>query len=345
MTYFDYSATTKVNDEVLKVVMDNLFTKATVTDLEASKKRIQTLLNTSHEVIFTSGSSESNNLAIKGVCTDPFKNEIITSHLEHSSIKETLTYLETKGYIIKYVNIKNKELDLEQLENLITDKTAFISITAVNSEIGLVNDVDAIGKIAKKHNVLFHSDMTQSMGKINLPFNNIDLISVSSHKIYGPKGIGLLLKRKDLSLESLIYGERNYNLGLIKGFIKALELSLEKLDYNYKKTEEINSYLKDNLKTLPNIIINDGLRNIPHIVNFSVLNYKPETFLHYLEMNDIYISTKSACSTGDYSEAVFDLTKDKKLASTSVRISLSSSSNKEEIDKVISLIKRSEHGR
>lgn len=345
MTYFDYSATTKVNEEVLKITKEGLFTKLKEKELENYKNRIKEILNAPHDVIFTSGSSESNNYIIKGILQNKEKNEIITSHLEHSSVKETLKYLEQKGCTIKYVNIKNKELDLNELKSLITSKTALITICAVNSETGLINEVDKIGKIAKENNIPFHCDMTQSMGKVDLPLNNIDLISASSHKIYGPKGIGIILKNKDMSLKPLIYGDRNYSLGLIKGFIKALELSQANLKENYKKTEDLNSYLKDKLKSLPTIIINEGKKNIPHILNFSILNYKPETFLHYLEMNDIYISTKSACASGNYSEAVLDLTKDKLLSQSSVRISLSHHNTKKEIDELINLIKRSKHGR
>lgn len=345
MTYFDYSATTKINEKVLKVTKNDLFKIATDNDLIKYKKEIQKLLNTTHEIIFTSGSSESNNYAVKGICNNKTKNEIITTHLEHSSVNETLNYLKENGYIIKYVNIKNKELDLDELKKLINDKTALITITSVNSETGLINNVEKIGQIAKENNIPFHCDMTQSIGKINLPMDNIDLISISSHKIYGPKGIGLLLKTNKLELQPLIYGKRNYNLGLIKGLTKALELSLSNLSDNYKKTEDLKSYLKDRLKSLPTIIINEGTKNIPNILNFSVLNYKPETFLHYLEMNEIYISTKSACSSGNYSEAVYDLTKDKKLSETSVRISLSSHNTKKEIDDLVEIIKRSKHGR
>ncbi len=342
MTYLDFSATTKISDDALKETMNNLFDKATESDLNFYQKEIKTLLNTNLDVIFTSGSSESNNYAIKGIMNN--KKEIITSHFEHSSINETLKSLTQEGYIVKYVKVKDKELDLEDLEKLINDNTALITITSVNSEIGMINDINAIGKIAKKYGIPFHSDMTQSIGKMNIPLANVDLVSFSSHKFYGPKGVGVLLKRKDIKLKPLIYGNRTYNLGLIKGMTKALQDAQKSIDKNYKKTEDLRSYLKDNIISLPNIIINEGKKNIPNILNISVKNYKPETFLHYLELNDIYISTKSACSTGDYSEAVYALTNDINLAKTSVRISLSSDTLKTDLDKVIDLIKRSDHG-
>ncbi len=345
MIYLDYSATTKVNELVLTEIKDDLFKQASHDDLTFYKQKIKKILNSNHDVIFTSGSSESNNLALKGICLNSNKKEIITTHLEHSSINETLNYLTTKGFKIKYVELKQGVVDLTSLQNLITKDVALITITSVNSETGMLNNVDEIGKIARKHNIPFHCDMTQSMGKINIPLENIDLISISSHKFYGPKGIGLLLKNQNISLKKLIYGQRTYNLGLIKGLTKALELSLLSLEENYKKVEGLNNYLKDNLKNLPNIIINSNENSIPYILNLSILNYKPETFLHYLEMSNIYISTKSACANGDYSKAVYYITNDKRLAETSVRISISKETTKEDLDKLIKLIKESKHGR
>lgn len=345
MTYLDYSATTMIEEEVLKEVKNDLFTKAKDNELLFYKNKIKELLKTDHEIIFTSGSSESNNYAIKGICLENNKKEIITTNLEHSSVNETLGFLKTKGYEIKYAPLENGVVNIEKLESLITKETALMTITAVNSETGMLNDVEKISEIAKKHNIPFHCDMTQSIGKVNIKIDNIDLISISSHKFYGPKGIGLLLKKENIKLQNLIYGQRNYNLGLIKGLTKALELSLLSLEENYKKVESLNTYLKDNIKSLPNVIINSNENSIPHILNISMLNYKPETFLHYLEMSNIYISTQSACATSNYSKAVYEITKDKTLAETSVRISLSHKTNKEDLDKLIDLIKRSEHGR
>lgn len=344
MTYLDYSATTKISKEVLDEVSKDLFTKATNKDIKDYQNKIKNILNTNHDVIFTSGSSESNNYAIKGISLNTKKKEIITTEVEHSSITETLSYLKSQGFIIKTIPIHDGLLSLSELKKAITKDTALITITAVNSETGLLNPVNEIGKIAKENNIPFHCDMTQSIGKINIPLNNIDLISLSSHKFYGPKGIGLLLKKPNIKLKPLIYEKRNYNLGLIKGLTKSLEEALSNIDEKYKKVEGLNNYLKDNLKNLPNIIINQSSNSIPHILNISVLNYKPETFLHYLEMSHIYISTQSACSTNDYSKSVYALTNDKELAKTSVRISLSYKTTKEELNKLIRCIKRSQNG-
>ena len=347
MTYLDYSATTKIDKEILNIVEKDLFTKINEEDLSKYKKQIQDILNTDLDVIITSGSSESNNLAIKGICnSNSNKKTILTTKLEHSSINETLSYLKRNGFNIVYLPLKDGIVDLNELENLINNDIALITVASVNSETGALQPVNEIGKIAKKHNIPFHSDFTQSIGKINIPFDNIDMISLSSHKFYGPKGIGILLKNKSLKIEKLVYGKRNYNLGLVKGMIKALTLAQENIEKNYEKVEDLNNYLKSKLKSLPGIIINQSKNNIPHILNISVLDYKPETFLHYLELNDIYISTKSACSTNNsYSDAVLAITNDKKRAETSVRISISYKTTKEELDDLVKVIERKEHAR
>lgn len=346
MTYLDYSATTKINEDVLSVVEQDLFTSVADSDLAIYKKEIKDILSTNLDVLITSGSSESNNLAIKGICKTTEKRTILTTKLEHSSINETLSYLSKLGFNVVYLPLVDGVVDLSEFEKLITNDVALITVASVNSETGALQPIDEIGKIAKKHNIPFHSDMTQSIGKINIPFDNIDLVSFSAHKFYGPKGIGVLLINNKLKIEKLVYGKRNYNLGLIKGLIKALSLAQESLKENYKKVEDLNHYLKDKLKSLPGIIINEAKENIPHILNISVLNYKPETFLHYLELNDIYISTKSACSSDNLkSEAVYAITNDEKRAGTSVRISLSSKTTKEDLNELLELVERNEHAR
>ena len=339
MTYLDYSATTKIPKEVLDEVSKDLFTKATNKDIKDYQNKIKNILNTDHDVIFTSGSSESNNYAIKGISLNTKKKEIITTEVEHSSITETLSYLKSQGFIIKTIPIHDGLLSLSELKKAITKDTALITITAVNSETGLLNPVNEIGKIAKENNILFHCDMTQSIGKINIPLDNIDLISLSSHKFYGPKGIGLLLKKPNIKLKPLIYGKRNYNLGLIKGLTKSLEEALSNIDEKYKKVEGLNNYLKDNLKNLPNIIINQSSNSIPHILNISLSNINSEEALEYFSNNNIFISSKTACSSGNYSQVVNELYHDITRAENSIRISISYKTTKEELDIFIEKLK------
>ena len=183
MTYLDYSATTKVNKEVLKEVKKNLFTKITEEELEPYKKQIQKLLNTDLEVFITSGSSESNNWAIKGICKKNKKRTILTTKLEHSSINETLKYLEKQEFKIEYIPLHDGIIDINELDRLITNDVALITVASVNSETGALQPVNEIGKISKKHNIPFHCDMTQSIGKINIPPIMITIIII--HNVLG----------------------------------------------------------------------------------------------------------------------------------------------------------------
>ena len=341
MLYFDYSATTPVDETILKEFSKYGEIKYTNLLGTQEKEKIKTLLKTNMDVIYTSGSTESNNSAICGIL-NKYKEKgyhIITTKLEHSSINECLSYYEKKGFIIDYVNLNNGLVDIKHLKELITDKTILATIASVNSETGLLQPINEIGKILNQKNIPFHSDMTQSMGKVNVDFSTCDMVSFTSHKFFGLKGIGVLLIKKDLELIPILYGTRTYNYALIKSFTKALELQIENKE-QYEYVKKLNTYLKEKLKKIQNenITINSNENCIPHILNISIKNYKPETFLHRLEMDDILISTKSACSTNDYSKAVYALTNDLEKAKTSVRISLSYLTTQQDIDKLISSI-------
>ena len=357
MTYLDYSATTPVNKEVLdtyiKVVekypgnpnsLHKLGFEAKKI-IDDSTKQIQKLLNTDKEVIYTSGATESNNLAIFGVC-NKYKNRgnhIITTHLEHSSVSESIKKLEQEGYEVSYVKLdKNGRVDLNDLQEMLTDKTILVSICSINSEIGIKQDLKQISKVIRQYpKVIFHTDATQIIGKQKIDFSDVDLVSMSAQKIYGMKGIGCLLKNKNITLEPIIYGGKSttiYRSGtpatpLIVSLAKALRLAIENIDSNYEYVKKISDYTKEQLSKINNISINNTDNSIPHIINISVNGIKPETLLHALEQEEIYISTKTACSKGDdISESVYELTKDKEKASHSLRISISHITTKEEID-------------
>lgn len=357
MIYLDYSATTPTSKEVLdtfnKVSLDfignpnsshklgveamNLINEAT--------DQIKKLLNIKDaEVIYTSGSSEANNLAIKGICNRYKGNHIITTRLEHSSIYGPINYLENLGYKVDYVNLdKNGLVDLNHLESLITDDTVLVSIASVNSEVGIVQPIDSIGKLLKKYDkVYFHSDMTQSIGKIKINMENVDLVSFTAHKIYGIKGIGCLIRKNSVMLEPLINGGKSttiYRSGtpctaLIASFSKALRLALDNIDEKYYYVKTLNDKIKQSIDK--NIAINSNEYSLPHILNISVLGIKPETFQHALEQHDIYISTQSACSTNsEPSKAVMAITNNDSKAGSSVRISLSHLTKENEVDKFI----------
>lgn len=361
MIYLDYSATTPVNKEVLasfsKVAIEypgnpNSLHKLGLESnklIEASTKQIAKILGVKeNEIIYTSGSSESNNLAIKGIA-DKYKNRgkhIITTNFEHSSIYGPISYLQKDGFDVDFVKtLDNGFVDLEDLERLIRDDTILVTICSVNSEIGVRQPIEEIKNIVKKHEKCFlHVDMTQSIGKEKISLDDIDLVSFSAHKFYGLKGIGCLIKKEKIALEPIIHGGKSttiYRSGtpclpLIVSLAKALRLAYENFDAKYEHVKELNSYLKEKLSHYDLVRINSNDYCIPHILNISVLNVKPETMQHALEEYDIYISTKTACSSKEnISRAVLALTNDKERASSSVRISLSYLTTKEECDEFL----------
>lgn len=361
MIYLDYSATTPVNKEVLAS-----FSKAAIEYpgnpnslhklglesnklIEASTKQIAKILGVKeNEIIYTSGSSESNNLAIKGIA-DKYKNRgkhIITTNFEHSSIYGPISYLQKDGFDVDFVKtLDNGLVDLEDLERVIRDDTILVTICSVNSEIGVRQPIEEIKKIVKKHEkCFFHVDMTQSIGKEKISFDDIDLVSFSAHKFYGLKGIGCLIKKEKIALEPIIHGGKSttiYRSGtpclpLIVSLAKALRLAYENFDEKYEHVKVLNDYLKEKLSHYDLVRINSNDYCIPHILNISVLNVKPETMQHALEEYDIYISTKTACSSKEnISRAVLALTDDKERAASSVRISLSYLTTKEECDEFL----------
>lgn len=360
MVYLDYSATTPVDKRVLEtfdraslefIGNPNSLHKLGVKSkelIDSSTEAIKKILNLKDsEVIYTSGSSEANNLAIKGIC-EKYQNRgkhIITTPFEHSSIYGPLNYLSELGYEVDFVNLdSNGRIDLDDLKNKLRDDTVLVSVVAVNSEIGILQPIDKIKEIVKEYpKCFFHVDATQAIGKIKLDISDIDLVSFSAHKFFGIKGIGCLIKKDGISLNPQIHGGKsttNYRSGtptvaLIASLAKALRLVYENIDSDYKHVSELNKYLKEKLACYSEVRINSNDYSIPHILNFSVLGVKPETMLHALEEDEVYISTQSACSTGASSKAVLALTKDERRANSSIRVSISKLTTKEEIDKFI----------
>ncbi len=357
MTYLDYSATTPVNEDVLNTFVEvsrkyignpNSLHRLGVEAneiIKASTKQISNLLNIKEsEIIYTSGSSETNNMVIKGIALK-YQNRgkhIITTEFEHSSIYGPLTYLQKQGFKVDFVKTNEKGIvDLDDLKKLLTDDTILVSVGYINSEIGIRQPIEEIGKILKNYNkCFFHVDMTQALGKIKIDLTNVDLASFASHKIYGIKGIGMLYKKDNISLEPLIHGGKSttvYRSGtptpaLIASLAKAMRLALTDLDKHYEYVTKLNNKLKEALLKYDNVFINSNEYSIPYVLNVSVVGIKPETMLHALEKYDIYISTQTACSTGTMSKSVYALTKDEKRAKSSIRISLSYLTKESEID-------------
>ena len=362
--YLDYSATTKTNDEVLdtfiKVEKEYFANPNSLHKLglesknliDAATNQIAKLLNVKEkEIIYTSGATEANNLAILGV-VNKYKNRgkhIITTHLEHSSVNDTLEYLKKDGYTIDYVKLNEYgKIDLDDFKNKIRNDTVLVTICQVNSELGIIQDVNEIGKILKDYKtIIYHVDGTQAVGKVNINLEDIDLYTFSSHKIYGIKGIGALIKKENIEIDPIIHGGKSttiYRAGtpttsLIVSFSKALRLILKNINKNYEYVKEINKYLKDNLKQIDKIIINSNEYCIPHILNISIPSYKPETIQHILEQKNIYISTKTACSTSNRSDALYYLDKKEEISLHSLRISISYLTTKDEIDSLVKCLK------
>lgn len=347
MVYLDYSATTPVLPEVLdsynKVTeeyfgnpnsLHSLGVKAHEL-LESANKQVSELLNIKEdEFFYTSGATESNNLAIIGAALTykRYGNRILVSTMEHPSIYGICKHLEKLGFIIDYVNVTNEGvIDFDDLKNKVTKDTILVSICAVNSEVGARQPLKTVRQVIRKNNenCILHSDMTQAIGKVNINVNDVDLATISSHKIYGPKGIGLLYKTRGLVLTSLLYGHDDSlvpgtpPLPLIVSFAKALRLALKDIN---KKEETVKKYydkIVEHMGNYPRIVINSSKYCIPHILNISLMDIKPETFIHALEKDEVYVSSNTACSKGKKSESVYQMTHDDKRSETTIRISIS----------------------
>ena len=358
MVYLDYSATTPTNKEVL-----DSFVKAS-TDyfanpnslhklgvgakqlIDEATKQITEILNIKDmDVIYTSGASEANNTALKGIAF-AYQNRgkhIITTDFEHSSIYSPLSYLSSLGFEVDIVKTDEfGRVDLDSLKDLIRDDTILVSVASVNSEIGIMQPIKEISKIVKEFPKCFlHVDMTQSMTKLNIDLSDIDLVSFSAHKFYGIKGIGCLLKKSKIKLTPIIHGGKSTTIyrsgtpatGLIVSISKALRLSFYDMDNKYEYVTKLNKELREFFNNIDGVKINSNEYCSPYVLNISVLGIKPETFLHALEEKDIYISTQTACSSSNtLSKGVLSLTKDEARARSSLRISLSFLTTEEELE-------------
>ena len=365
MIYLDYSATTPVLAEVLES-----YNKATrdymgnVNSIHALGVKSKVLYNSAtkqicdlfdikdEELIYTSGATESNNMALKGVAL-AYQNRgkhIIVSKLEHPSIYKICEFLETQGFIIDYVeNDSDGLIDFDDLKKKIRPDTILVSVCAINSELGIRQPLKTIRMIIKKENpeTLFHSDITQAVGKVAVNLHDVDLASMSGHKIFGPKGIGFLYKNSKVRLIPLIHGSGKVNdlragtpmLPLVVALSKAIRIALKDLDKKEEKITKLNERICNNLSKYDGVVINKTKYSIPHILNVSLVNIKPETFIHALEEEEIYLSTNTACSSGDLSTSVMAVYNDKARATTTIRISLSYVTTNEEISKFLNIFK------
>ena len=349
MIYLDYSATTPIGFEVLdtynKTSKDFFGNPNSLHELgvkskslmNSATKQIAEILNINEtEITYTGGATMSNNLALIGIAMHNHKKgkHIIVSKLEHPSIYAICDYLESLGFEISYVNNDEEGLiDFEDLKNLIREDTILVSICAVNSELGIRQPLKMIRQIIKKENpnTVLHSDMTQAIGKVSISMHDVDLATLTAHKIYGPKGIGLLYKSNNIGISPILYGSGKSNMlnpgtpavPLIVAFSKAIRLATTDIEKRERFIERLNLKIIDALKKYNGVMINKTKYSIPHILNISLRNIKAETFLHALEEYEIYVSSNTACSSATLSSSVMAVYNDKVRASSTLRISLS----------------------
>lgn len=365
MIYLDYSATTPISLDVLdsydkasKEFIGNpnslhgLGVKSKELVSSATKQIGELLGVNESEIIYTSGATESNNLALIGTAFAHQKRgkHIVVSKLEHPSIYAICDYLKNFGFEISRVeNNEDGLVDFEDLKSKIRPDTILVSICAVNSELGIREPLKMIRQIIKKENpdTIFHSDMTQALGKIGVNVKDVDMASFSLHKIYGPKGIGLLYKSNLVRIMPLIQGSSKEStirpgtpaVPLIAASSKAIRLGIQDLDRKETFIKKLNEKIREDLSEYEGIVINSTKYSIPHILNISIKNVKPETFIHAMEEYEIYLGTNTACASGDVSSTIMALYNDKERASSSIRISLSYLTTTEEINRFLNCFK------
>ena len=363
MIYLDYAASTPVDKEVIDLYYDvtskyfanpnsnHKLGREALKVIDDSTCEIASLLGVlEDEIIYTSGATEANNLAIKGIC-NRYRNYgkyIIISTLEHNSITSSVTSMQEVGFDIDLVSItKDGLVDIEALRRLIRDDTILVSICSVDSEIGLVQPIEEIARLLKKYpHTYFHTDASQAIGKVQIDYSDVDLITIAPHKFYGLPGTGVLVKKKNVSLKPLIEGGKSTTLfrsgtpvvGEITAVSKALSLAISMQSERYDYVKRLNDIIREHLSGYENIYINSTKNSLPFTLNFSIKNVKALKFAKMLEDRGVYISTKtSCCPLYTPSKLVYALTRDKSLASTSLRLSLSHLTSFKEIEEFLQI--------
>tara|TARA_R110002124_G_scaffold287281_1_gene472213 strand:+ start:2392 stop:3576 length:1185 start_codon:yes stop_codon:yes gene_type:complete len=370
--YLDYAATTPAHKEVVEKMQkyltyetdfgnpssnNHIYGMNSKDAVEEARRQVAKLINAkTQEIVFTSGATEANNLAIKGVMNF-YKlrgNHIITAQTEHKAVLDTCKYLETQGCVVTYLTPgKNGLVNLENIKAAITDKTILISIMHVNNEIGVIQDIESIGKLARENNILFHTDAVQSAGKLELDVDkyNIDLLSLSGHKMYGPKGIGALYirsKPKKIRLTPQMHGgsqEKGIRSGTlathqIAGLGEACKLARKNLNINFQKIKKFKDKIWSELSKLDGVYLNGDIENrIYNNLNISFDFVEGEALI--ASLYDLALSSGSACnsSTQEASYVLKAIGVNSNLAQASIRISLGLYITEAEVDYAIKFIK------
>jgi cysteine desulfurase len=368
MIYLDNSATTKPYKEVLDTFLtvsekyfanpSSLHSKGGEAEnlLTAARKSIAALLDVQpSEIVFTSGGTEGNNIAIKGIAYQHQNRgkHLITTAVEHASSYESFQYLETQGFEVTYLPVnKAGVISIEDLKEAIRPETVLISMLYVNNETGTIQPIKEIGEILKNHKkIFFHVDNVQGIGKVPLQLKEwgIDLCTISAHKIHGLKGTGLLYIKNGVTLSALLTGgEQEYrkragteNVAGIASMAKALRLTLDVMRIKKDKMLAVKQVFIEGLKKIEGVELNTPEKHsAPHIVNFSVEGIKPEVLIHSLDKRDIFVSTRSACSSkqGGASRILLEMGLGERRASTAIRISTSYENSVEEAKNTLQVL-------
>lgn len=366
--YLDYAATTYVKPEVLEEMLpyftqkfgnpSSFYSISRENRMAIDKARAQVAkaLNCDvNEVYFTGGGSEADNWAIKGIASAHKNkgNHIITTKIEHHAVLHTCQYLEKHGFEVTYLDVDDKGLvNLEELKNAITDKTILVSIMFANNEIGTIEPIKQIGEICRERKIFFHTDAVQAVGNVAIDVKdmNIDLLSLAGHKIYGPKGVGVLYIRKGIKIDNLIHGgsqERNRRAGTenipgVVGLGKAIELATDNLEEHRNKMIALRDRLIEGLLKVPYTRLNgaEGDKRLPGNVNVCFEFVEGESILLSLDFKGICASSGSACTSGslDPSHVLLAIGLPHEIAHGSLRLTLGEGSKEEDVDYILEII-------
>ncbi len=366
--YFDHAATTKMSNEVFEAMLPYLtehygnassvysIGRKAREAVDAAREQVAVAIGAkAKEIYFTAGGSEGDNMAIKGVAHAKRDkgNHIITSKIEHPAVMETCKSLDQEGFAVTYLGVASKGLiDREEWKAAIKPETILITIRFENNESGTIEPIKEIGEIAKEHRILFHTDAVQAVGNvhINVKELNIDLMSMSAHKFYGPKGVGAIYIRNGVIVDKLISGghqERSKRAGTenvpgIVGMGKAIEIAMANLDENAAKITELRNYFMEEIgNRVPHIRKNSNLDCcLPGTANISFKFIEGESLLFMLDAKGICASSGSACTSGslDPSHVLLAIGVPVEIAHGSLRISIGKENTKEDIDYLLDCI-------
>ncbi len=371
--YLDYSSTTPVDERVAKKMAECLTKEGTFGNpasrshsfgwdseklIDEARQNVAKLINADkREIVWTSGATESDNLAIKGAAHfyKERGNHLITLSTEHKAVLDTMRHLESEGFEVTYLDPQSNGLvNMDDLKKAITDKTILISIMHVNNEIGVIQDLESIGKLCRERKIIFHVDAAQSPGKVEVDVNkfNIDLLALSAHKAYGPKGIGALYVRRKprVRLEAQMHGgghERGFRSGTlpthqIVGMGEAFRLAREEMENDNEKIKKLRDKLWNGLKDMEEVYLNGDLdQRIPGNLNISFNFIEGESLI--MAIKDMAVSSGSACTSASLepSYVLRALGRDDELAHSSIRLTIGKYTEEEEIDHAVKLLKES----